>query len=117
MLTDNPARHKQLQAKLGQLARELPGPLAGFTSLHKGAMAQGELSPKFKELIALGIAVAMRCEDCVAYHVHDARAAGASRAEILETLGVAILMGGGPASMYACHAIEALEQFESGSAG
>jgi AhpD family alkylhydroperoxidase len=117
MLTDNPERYKQLQTKLGELAHELPGPVSGFASLHKSAMAQGALSPKFKELIALGIAVAMRCEDCVAYHVHDALAAGASRAEIIETLGVTILMGGGPASMFACHAIEALEQFESGSPG
>jgi AhpD family alkylhydroperoxidase len=114
MLTDNIARHKQLQAMLGQLGRELSGPLAGFASLHKGAMAPGTLSPKFKELIALGIAVATHCEDCIAYHVHDALKAGATRPEVLETLGVAILMGGGPAAMYACHAVEALEQFEAG---
>jgi AhpD family alkylhydroperoxidase len=117
MLTDNIARHKQLQAMLGQLGRELPAPLAGFASLHKGAMAPGTLSPKFKELIALGIAVATHCEDCVSYHVHDALKAGASRAEILETLGVAMLMGGGPASMYACHALEALDQFAVGASG
>lgn len=117
MLTDNPARHKELQAKLGQLGRELPGPLGGFASLHKGAMAEGALSPKLKELIALGIAVATHCEDCVAFHVHDARKAGAGRAEILETLGVAILMGGGPAAMYACHALEALEQYEAAGPG
>lgn len=115
MLTDNPARYKQLQVTLGKLGRELPAPLAGFASLHKGAMAQGALSPKFKELISLGIAVAMRCEDCIAFHVHDALEAGASRADVIETLGVAILMGGGPASMYACHALEALEQFGDGS--
>ena len=117
MLTDSPTRYKELQATLGRLGRELQGPLAGFLSLHKGAMAPGTLSPKLKELMALAIAVAMRCEDCVAYHVHDACKAGATRAEVLETLGVAILMGGGPASMYACHAFEALEQFEAGGTG
>ena len=50
---------------------------------------------------------------CIAFHVHDALAAGASRAEVLDTLGVAVMMGGGPAAMYACDALTALEQFES----
>ena len=71
------------------------------------------LTPKFKELIALSIAVAMYCESCIAFHVHDALKAGASRGEILEALGVAIMMGGEPAAMYACDAFEALGQFES----
>ena len=52
-------------------------------------------------------------KSCIAFHVHDALAAGATRAEILETLGVAVMMGGGPAAMYACDAFAALEQFES----
>jgi len=113
MSTNFPERHKQLEALLGQLGKQLPGPVAGFARLHKEATAAGQLDRKFKELIALGIAVAIRCEDCVGFHVHDALKAGASRAEILETLGVAIMMGGGPATMYACDAFEALEQFES----
>jgi len=99
------------------LGRELPGPLAGFASLHKAAMTRGTLSPKLKELIALGIAVATHCEDCIAYHVHDALKAGASREELVEALGVAILMGGGPAAMYACHALEALDQFATTATG
>jgi AhpD family alkylhydroperoxidase len=116
MSTNYLERHRELQALLGRLNRELPGVTAGFFHLHKEATAPGALSPKFKELLALGIAVALRCEACIAYHVHDSLKAGASRAEILETLGVAILMGGGPASMYACEALEALEQFEGGAA-
>ncbi|HMK78927.1 MAG TPA: carboxymuconolactone decarboxylase family protein [Xanthobacteraceae bacterium] len=116
MFADNPARHKELQATLGRLARELPAPLAGFASLHRGATAAGALAPKLKELIALAIAVAIRCEDCIAFHVHDAVKAGATRGEILEALGVAIMMGGGPASMYACHALKALDQFTTAAA-
>lgn len=108
-----PERRKQLEALLGQLGKQLPGPVGGFARLHKEATGAGQLDPKFKELIALGIAVAIRCDSCVAFHVHDALKVGASRAEILETLGVAIMMGGGPAAMYACDAFEALEQFES----
>jgi AhpD family alkylhydroperoxidase len=112
MSTDYPAKHHDLQVLMGRLSREMPGTLAGFAHLHKEATAAGTLNAKFKELMALGIAVAIRCDNCIAYHVHDALKAGATRAEIVETLGVAMMMGGGPATMYACDAFDALEQFE-----
>jgi alkylhydroperoxidase/carboxymuconolactone decarboxylase family protein YurZ len=50
---------------------------------------------------------------CIAYHVHDAVLAGASREEVVETIGVAILMGGGPAMMYGCEAMAAFEQYQA----
>ncbi len=112
MTTNYPQRHQELQGLLGRLAKELPGPMAGFGRLHRDSVAQGTLPAKFKELIALAIAIAVRCEGCIAFHVHDAIAAGASREEIVETIGVAVMMGGGPAAMYACDAFEALDQFE-----
>ncbi len=108
---DYVAYHKHLEERLTQLGRELPGPLTGFARLHKKAVEEGALSSKTKELMALAISVAVHCEGCITYHVHDAIKAGATRAELLETLGVAILMGGGPASMYAAHALDAIEQF------
>ncbi len=113
MTTNYPARRNELQGLMMRLGRELSGPMGGFANLHKAATAKGALDAKTKELIALGIAVAVRCESCIAFHVHDALAAGASRAEVLDTLGVAVMMGGGPAAMYACDAFSALEQFES----
>ncbi len=61
--------------------------------------------------MALAISIAVHCEGCIAYHVHDAIQAGATRPELMETLGVALFMGGGPASIYAAHAMEAIEQF------
>jgi AhpD family alkylhydroperoxidase len=85
--------------------------MAGFGDLHHGATAQGALSTKEKELIALGIAIALRCDGCIAYHVHDAIKAGATREEMVETIGVAILMGGGPSLMYGAETYEAIEQF------
>lgn len=113
MTTNYPARRNELQGLMMRLGRELPGAMGGFGNLHKAATAKGALDAKTKELIALGIAVAVRCKSCIAFHVHDALAAGASRAEVLDTLGVAVMMGGGPAAMYACDAFTALEQFES----
>jgi len=114
--TNFPEKHHDLQQLFGKLSKELPGAVSGFARLHKDSMAPGTLETKFKELIALGIAVAIHCDDCVAYHVHDALKAGASHAEIIEALGVAIMMGGGPAAMYACEAFEALQQYESKAA-
>ena len=113
MTTNYPARRSELQGLMLRLGRELPGPLGGFANLHKAATAGGALDAKTKELIALGIAVAVHCDSCLAYHVHDALKAGATRAEVLEALGVAVMMGGGPAAMYACDAFAALEQFEN----
>ena len=109
-----PERREELQSGMIRLGRELPGAMGSFASLHKAATANGVLNTKTKELIALGIAVAIRCNSCIAYHVHNSLAAGATRPEILETLGVAVMMGGGPSAMYACDAVAALEQFEVG---
>ena len=109
-------KHVKDYDKLRELSRKLivdmPDTMAGFGALHAAAVAPGALETKTKELIALGIGISVRCNGCIAFHVHDALHAGASRAEILDTIGVAILMGGGPSMVYGCEALEALEQFE-----
>jgi len=111
-MTNYPQYRGEIQQLATKLGREISGTMSGFASLHKGAMAEGTLSTKAKELIALGIAIAVRCGGCIAYHVHDAIRAGASREEVVETIGVAILMGGGPAMMYGCEALAAFEQYQ-----
>ena len=108
-----PDYYHHLQTLMIKLGKELPGPTSGFGQLHRHTMANGALSTKVKELIALGIAIAARCDGCLAYHVHDALRADASHEEILEAIGVAILMGGGPAAVYGAEAFAALEQFET----
>ncbi len=110
-MTDYLELHRQLERGLGQLGEEIPLPMGGFARLHKKALADGVLSRKVKELMALAISIAVGCEGCIAYHTHDAVAAGAAREELLETIAVALLMGGGPASIYATHALEAAHQF------
>ena len=109
-----PEYRNHLRDLLGKLGKELPGPMGGFGQLHKAALTEGALSVKIKELIALAIAVSARCEGCIAFHVQGALKAGAARPEILEALGVAVLMGGGPSAIYACEALEAMEQFQAG---
>ncbi len=116
MTTDYVDYHKHLEEHLAQLGHELPGPMTGFARLHKKAVEDGALTARIKELMALAVSIAVHCEGCIAYHVHDALAAGATRQELLETIGVAVMMGGGPALMYAAHALDAIEQFMTPSA-
>lgn len=110
-MTSNPNNsYKHLEYLLAQLGREIPLPMAGFTRLHKKAVADGSLSRRVKEMMALAISIVTGCEGCITYHVHDAIEAGATRPELLETLGVGLLMGGGPGSIYAAHALELIDQ-------
>lgn len=109
---DYPAKLDYLKQQLPRLAAGQNKVMDGFSSLHKAAVADGALSRKTKELIALAIAVSARCDGCIAFHTHDALKAGASGDEVMDALGVAILMGGGPAMVYAAQATEALAQFE-----
>ncbi|MBN2323027.1 MAG: carboxymuconolactone decarboxylase family protein [Spirochaetes bacterium] len=111
MAENYPRHYEHVRELMGKLSREIPKTMEGFSSLHMAAVGAGVLGTKFKELIALGIAVTVRCDGCIAFHVHGAVEAGASKEEISETIGVAVMMGGGPSVMYGCEALEALEQF------
>ena len=106
-----PARYEELKQSMSKMGKEIPTTMKAFGGLHHSAIGEGALTSKTKELIALGIAITVRCEGCIAFHVHDALKAGATAPEVMETIGVAVLMGGGPSVMYGCDAIEALEQF------
>ncbi|MFN8037708.1 MAG: carboxymuconolactone decarboxylase family protein [Acidimicrobiales bacterium] len=93
------------------LRRAIPETWAGFAELHRSAMAEGVLPTRIKELMALVIGVSEHCDGCVAYHARAAAAAGASRDEVAEALGVALLMGGGPASVWTPRALSAFDEF------
>ncbi len=114
MTTDYVELHRHLEERLAQLGQEIPGPMSGFARLHKKSVEEGVLPAKVKELMALSISLVVHCEGCIAYHVHDAIAAGATRQELLETVGVALMMGGGPGSIYAAHTLDAIDQFLPG---
>lgn len=105
-----------LSAPLKELRTGTPDVMKGFSAIAQAALKPNALDTKTKELIALAIGVATRCDDCIGFHVKAAVAQGASRAEILETLGMAIYMGAGPSVMYAAHAIEAFDQITPAAA-
>lgn len=93
------------------LRHAVPEVWTGFLALHTAAMAEGEVPPRIKEAVALAISVAKRCDGCIAYHAKAAARAGATPAEVAEILGVALLMDGGTASVYAPRAWAAFLEF------
>lgn len=101
---------KQLSPQLRELRVGTPDVMKGFAAMAQSAMRTNALDTKTKELIALAIGVATRCDDCIAFHTKAAVEQGASREEVMETLGLAIYMGAGPSVMYASHAVEAFDQ-------
>lgn len=100
-----------LQNSVGRLTKGIPDTMKGFSTLATAAHATGALDSKTKELIATAISVAVRCDGCIASHTKTAVRHGASREEILETLSMAVLMGGGPSVVYAAQALDAFDQF------
>lgn len=107
-----PEHYKEMNMWMDKLGLAIPKVMQGFGSLHEATLRPGALDAKTKELIALGIAITVRCDGCITYHVHDALSAGASKEEIFETVSVAILMGGGPSVMYGIEAMQALSQYQ-----
>ena len=113
MTKDWPELARTLTADLRNLRGGSPEVMKAFGSMATGAGAAGALDAKTKELIALAVSVAVRCDDCIAFHTKAAVARGATREEVTETLGMAIYMGAGPSVMYASHALAAFTQFDA----
>lgn len=93
------------------IAEMLPGVLESFMGLTQSAMKRELISPKVKELMAIAVAVGIRCQPCIANHVRRALDQGATAAEIMEACSVAIMMGGGPSIAYTSYVVQALKDF------
>ena len=94
-----------------ELQEAIPGVASGYAEMHKAAMGEGELPAKMKELIALAIAITRECDGCIAAHARAAVRRGVTAAEVAETVGVAILMNGGPATVWGPRALSAFHEF------
>lgn len=100
-----------LRAPTKSLRSAIPDVYAGFSATHKAALEAGVLDAGTKELIALAISVAQQCDGCIASHARGAAMKGATPEQVAETLGVAILMTGGPATVYGPRAYAAFLEF------
>ena len=106
----------ELKAPGRRLRAAIPEVYAGYAALHGAAMGDGALPARVKELIALAIAVTRECDGCVVAHARSAVRQGVTAAEVAEAMGVAILMNGGPGTVWGPRAYAAFEEFAA-SAG
>ena len=107
---------QSISTGLSTLRTSTPELMRSFNDLGKAATADGVLDAKTKELIALALSVAARCDPCIGFHAKALVKLGATRQEVDETLGVTTYMGGGPSLMYAANAIAAYEEFARAAA-
>lgn len=104
-----------VSARLAELRASTPAVMKSFNELGRAATAAGVLDAKTKELIALALSVASRCDPCIGFHMRTLVKLGATRQEVDETLGVTTYMGGGPSLMYAANAAAAFDEFSRGA--
>ena len=116
MIHNYPELTQDLNRSLAQLHQEIPETLKGFGQMARSTHGDGALSGKTKELIAMAIGIAGRCQGCLGFHAKTLVQMGCTRAEFLEMLQVAIYMGGGPSLMTAAEALQAYEAFGSETA-
>jgi AhpD family alkylhydroperoxidase len=104
---------RDISASLAKLRTEAPDMMKGFGDLAAAATKDCVLDKKTKELIALALGVAARCDGCLGFHTQALAKLGASKQEVVEALSMAVYMGGGPSLMYAADAVSAFEQAQS----
>lgn len=117
MYKDWPAIAAELTGAVREVRQGTPEVMKAFSAMAGAATQNGALDTRTKELIALAISVAIRCEGCIAFHARSAVKEGATREELMETMGMTLYMGGGPSLMYAAQAVEAFDQFTNEAKG
>ncbi len=98
-------------SNIGTLATEMPDTVSAFNKMGAAAKKDGALSEKTKEIMALGIAIATRCDSCIGFHIKSLIRLGTTREELCEALAMATYMGGGPSYAYSAKALKAFDTF------
>lgn len=94
---------------MGSMKEDAPGIAKGFGLMYKELMGEGALSVREKELIAIGIALAIRCDPCVFAHVEKGVQLGITREQFIELAGVVVAMQGGPGYVHVPTLLAAIE--------
>lgn len=99
---------------LGQFTQKMPKIAEKFNAFTKECFAEGKLTKKEKQLIALGISIYSQDEYCIIYHTKGCLDEGCSEDEILETVGVTAAFGGGAAMSQAVTLVqEAISELQN----
>ncbi len=107
MMMDWNAYQQQLSATVAEIAKISPDIVRGYRTITDAAQKTSRLDPKTRELIALAVAVTARCDGCITVHTDGAAKHGATREEIVEALGVAIMVNAGAALVYSARTLDA----------
>lgn len=110
------AKIADMRGEIRVMNKLIPEAAAGFATLSKAVKENGPLSFKEKEYVALAIAISQRCEPCINFHVEALMKSGATREELGDVLSMSIQMGGGPALMYAAHALACWDELAAPAA-
>ncbi|WP_410498162.1 carboxymuconolactone decarboxylase family protein [Chitinibacter sp. S2-10] len=102
---------RDISSKLREFHKEIPETAQAFNAMAKATHSDGAISKKHKELMAMAIAIAARCEGCLGFHAQACVKLGVTRAEFLEMIQVAVYMGGGPSMMTSAEALMAYEEY------
>ncbi|MEW6382085.1 MAG: carboxymuconolactone decarboxylase family protein [bacterium] len=103
----------KMEPSFNKIQEQLPEIMKAFNQLRQAASQEGALSARVKHIIFIAVAVALRCEPCIRVHIRKAVEMGISRKEILEAVGIAIVMAGGPAVAYSSTVIEVLDEMNA----
>lgn len=104
----------QIVAGVGELAKLSGDTVRGYTTLSGAGAKTGHLDPKTRELIALAVAISLRCDGCITVHVDAARKLGVTEDEIAEALGVAVSVNAGAAIVYSTRTLDAFKASQGG---
>ena len=100
----------EIRKRTAEFRQELPDTMAAHDAFRDEVYKDGALSHKVKRLIALGIALRVGCTACIIYQTKLAVEAGATKAEVLEAVSVAIALGGTPAIGWSWRVVKVLEE-------
>ena len=100
----------ELRQPARDLREHIPDVIGGYASMQRAAMAESALSTKVKELIALAVAVTRQCDGCVAAHARGAARQNATEEEVAEAIGVAVMLNGGPGTVWGPRALAAFKE-------
>ncbi|MEP1327297.1 carboxymuconolactone decarboxylase family protein [Pseudophaeobacter sp.] len=100
-----------IEGDIAALSKEIPDTVQGFGLMGKAAKTDGALDQETKEYMALGIAIATRCDSCIGFHVRALVQLNISREAFCEALSMATYMGGGPSFAYSAKALAAFDRF------
>lgn len=103
----------EIETDIATFSKEVPETVRGFGIMGKAAKTDGALDEKTKEIMALGIAIATRCDSCIGFHVRSLVRLKISREELCEALAMATYMGGGPSYAYSAKALKAFDTFSN----